>query len=224
MTCSPGSTRPNSVQYLGTGGFTQIYIYDGVSKKVELVSVAYNSTSGGNGNSIKPWISRDAHYIIYESSATNLLSSATTAHRNIFMYDRVQKKTFIVTPGTGGSGLDKDASITHVSNNGLTVAFQTTASDPVAATSPNGGAVGANNTVQHVYLAQSNCPIDTDTDGVPDCLEAISKIPIEKNNSTSEFNESEIILDRSVPSVGDAAKVFQPSKESFDFPSSLVAA
>lgn len=55
-------------------------------------------------------------------------------------------------------------------------------------------------------------------------LEAISKIPIEKNNSTSEFNESEIILDRSVPSVGDAAKVFQPSKESFDFPSSLVAA
>ncbi len=174
MTCSPGNTRPNSVQYLGTGGFPQIYIYDSVSKKVEMVSAAYNSTSGGNGNSVKPWISRDAHYIIYESSATNLLSSATTAHKNIFMYDRVQKKTFIVTPGTGGSGLDNDASITHVSNNGLTVAFQTTASNPVAATSANGGAVGANNTIQHVYLAQSNCPIDTDTDGVPDCLDLCS--------------------------------------------------
>ena len=171
MTCTPGNTRPNNVQYLSTGGFTQIYIYDTVTKKVELVSTAYNSTGGGNGNSIKPWISRDAHYIIYESSATNLLSAATTAHRNLFMYDRVQKKTFIVTPGTGGSGLDNDASITHVGNNGLTVAFQTVASDPVAATSTNGGAVNPANTIQHVYLAQSNCPTDTDTDGVPDCLD-----------------------------------------------------
>jgi hypothetical protein len=55
-------------------------------------------------------------------------------------------------------------------------------------------------------------------------LEAISKIPIEKKNSTSELNESEIVFDRSVLSVRDPAKVSQPSKESFDFPSSFVAA
>ena len=171
MTCTAGNTRPNAVQYLATGGYTQIYAYDSVTKKIDLISTAYNSTAGANGNSGKPWISRDGHYIIYESSATNLLSSATSAHRNIFMYDRIQKKTFIVTPGTGGSGLDNDASITHVSNNGLTVAYQTTASDPVPSTSANGGAVGAGNTIQHVYLAQSNCPTDTDTDGVPDCLD-----------------------------------------------------
>jgi hypothetical protein len=171
MTCTPGNTRPASVQYLSTGGFTQIYLYDSVTKKVEMVSTAYSSTGGGNGNSVKPWISRDAHYIIYESSATNLLSTTTTSSRNVFMYDRVQKKTFIVTPGVGGSGLNNDASITYVSNNGLTVAYQTIASDPVAATSSNGGAVGGGNTIQHVYLAQSNCPTDTDTDGVPDCLD-----------------------------------------------------
>jgi len=174
MTCTAGNTRPNQVQYVPTGGFTQIYVYDSVAKKAEMVSVANNSVSGGNGNSIKPWISRDAHYIIYESTATNLLSTSTTARRNIFMYDRIQKKTFIVTPGTGGSGLDSDASITHVSNNGLTVAFQTTASDAAVATSSNGGSVSPGNTIQHVYLAQSNCPTDTDTDGVPDCLDLCS--------------------------------------------------
>lgn len=191
MTCTVGNTRPNAVQYLSTGGFTQIYLYDSVRRKVEMVSTAYNSTSGGNGDSIKPWISRDAHYIIYESSATNLLSGATTPHRNIFMYDRVQKKTFIVTPGTGGSGLDNDASITHVSNNGLTVAFQSAASDPVAATSANGGAVAANNTIQHVYLAQSNCPIDTDTDGVPDCLDLCANDALKSEPGSCGCGKSE---------------------------------
>ena len=195
MTCTPGNTRPNAVQYLSTGGFTQIYLYDSVTRKMEIVSTAYNSTSGGNGNSIKPWISRDAHYILYESSATNLLSSATTAHRNIFMYDRVQKKTFIVTPGTGGSGVDKDASITHVSNNGLTVAFQTAATNPVAATSANGGAVGANNTVQHVYLAQSNCPIDTDTDGVPDCLDLCANDSLKSEPGSCGCGRTEVDSD-----------------------------
>jgi hypothetical protein len=191
MTCTMGNTRPNAVQYLSTGGFTQIYIYDSVRRKVEMISTAYNSTSGGNGNSIKPWVSRDAHYIIYESSATNLLSSATTPHRNIFMYDRIQKKTFIVTPGTGGSGLDNDASITHVSNNGLTVAFQSTASDPVVATAANGGTVAANNTIQHVYLAQSNCPIDTDTDGVPDCLDLCANDSLKSEPGSCGCGKSE---------------------------------
>lgn len=196
MTCTPGNTRPNNVQYVPTGGFNQIYLYDSVAKKVEMVSTAYNSTSGANGNSIKPWISRDGHYIIYESAATNLLSTSTTAHRNIFMYDRIQKKTFIVTPGTGGSGLDSDASITHVSNNGLTVAFQTTASDPVVATSGNGGAVTPGNTIQHVYLAQSNCPTDTDTDGVPDCLDLCANDSLKSEPGSCGCGQAETDTDR----------------------------
>lgn len=162
--------HPKSTTYLATNGVSQIYLYDTVNQTTELVSRAANSSSGANGASIHPWISKDGHYIIFESTATNLLTTATTSRRNIYMYDRIQKKTYLVTPGTGGSGLTTgDATITQVSGTGLVVAFQSSASDAVPASAANGGAVDT--TVQHVYLAQNACPLDTDGDGVPDCLD-----------------------------------------------------
>jgi hypothetical protein len=172
MICKEGSTiyypHPKDFNYVATNGFSQVYVYDEVEKKVELVSKADNSTSGGNGPSGNAWISKDGHYIIFESSATNLLAQPTTASRNIFMHDRIQKKTYLVTVGTGGSGIDRDATITHVSKNGLVIAFSTRATDAVVAAT-NGGANPS--LVQHVYIAQNACPIDTDGDGVPDCLD-----------------------------------------------------
>jgi hypothetical protein len=159
---------PKATSYVSTGGFSQIYVYDSVTKKVELISLNYAGNAGGNGDSTNAWISRDAHYIIFESKATNLMDSETTAHRNIFMHDRIQKKTFLVTPGTAGIGLDADATVTHVSKSGLVVAYQTRATDAVDPVS-NGGDNAAS--IQHVYLAQNSCPTDTDIDGVPDCLD-----------------------------------------------------
>jgi hypothetical protein len=165
--------HPKSFSYVSTGGVSQIYLYDSVNKTTQLVSKANGSSGGANGASAHPWISRDAHYIIYESAATNLLSTSTTAHRNIFLYDRVQNKTYLVTPGNGGTGLSQDATITQVSNNGLTVAFQTTATDVAPNNSAN-GTIDPASTIRHVYLAQNSCPLDTDGDGVPDCLDLCS--------------------------------------------------
>jgi hypothetical protein len=167
--------HPLGFAYVNTNGFRQIYLYDHLKKKIELISRAHNSSAGGNGDSSNPWISDDAHYIVYESSARNLMATQTTAVNNIFMYDRIQKKTYLVTPGTGGSGLNRDASITHVSPSGLVIAYQSRASDAAPATAANGGAVGT--TVQHVYLAQNSCPLDTDGDSVPDCLDLCENDP-----------------------------------------------
>jgi hypothetical protein len=161
--------HPLGFAYVDTNGFKQIYLYDHLNRKVELISRAHNSSEGANGDSGNPWISDDAHYIVYESSARNLLASQTTASKNIFMYDRVQNKTYLVTPGLGGNGLNRDAAITHVSPSGLVVAYQSKASDAVVVSAANGGAV--DNSVQHVYLAQNSCPLDTDGDSVPDCLD-----------------------------------------------------
>jgi hypothetical protein len=161
--------HPLSFEYVDTKGFKQIYLYDHLNRKVELLSHAHNSSDGGNGDSENPWLSDDAHYVVYESKARNLLSTQTTAVKNIFMYDRIQKKTYLVSPGTGGQGLNRDATITHVSPSGLVVAYQTKASDAVPPNAVNGGAVGTS--IQHVYLAQNSCPLDTDGDAVPDCLD-----------------------------------------------------
>jgi hypothetical protein len=159
---------PKETTYVSTGGFSQVYVYDAVTKKVEMVSIAHGSNAGGNGSSTNAWISRDAHYVVFESEATNLLSTTTTARRNIFMYDRIQKRMYLVTPGTGGNGLDADATISHVSNSGLVIAYQSRATDAVDPATNGGSNPGG---TQHVYLAQNSCPTDTDLDGVPDCLD-----------------------------------------------------
>lgn len=172
MICKEGSTlyypHPKDVKYLNTGGFSQVYVYDAVANTTSLVSKAHNSASGGNAPSGNAWISKDGHYVVFESAATNLLATSTTPQRNIFLRDLVQGKTYLVTLGTGGSGLNRDATISHVSRNGLVIAFETRASDVVAA---NGNGGSNNSFVQHVYIAQHSCPLDTDGDGVPDCLD-----------------------------------------------------
>lgn len=162
--------HPKSFSYVNTNGVSQVYLYNTTTRKAEIVSAAYNSDPsaalvGGNGASTNAWISRDGHFVIFESTATDLLKDVTTTSvRNIFMWDRVIKKIFLVTPGIEGLGLTHDATITHISPDGLTVAYQTNATN---VTTP---ALGAS-TVQHVYLAQNSCPLDTDGDRVPDCLD-----------------------------------------------------
>ena len=188
MKCStPGAPHPADIQYIQNNGIGQIYLYDHLAKKIKLISAKYRSDKtsrmqGGNGASGNAKISRDGRFIVFESTSTNLIKNiSTTATKNIFVYDTYLEEIFLITPGTGGTGLNKDASLTHVSQTGLTVAFQTNAIDvvvegPEQGTS-TGGSVplsggGTTTSVQHVYIARHSCPLDTDGDLVPDCLDA----------------------------------------------------
>jgi hypothetical protein len=185
LTCTAGFPHPQTFSYVDTHGHSQIYIYDAVTKKVELISKSYQSGSdgkehdieGANDDSTNAWISRDGHFVVFESRATDLMSGSIAAAdvsngnsraRNIYMYDRVMEKVYLVTTGTQSSssprGLTHDATITHVSTNGLIVAFQTIAQNVTGTNLPD-------SSIQHVYLAQNACPLDTDGDTYPDCLD-----------------------------------------------------
>jgi hypothetical protein len=186
MICvTPGAPHPADIQYLQTNGKRQIYLYDHLNKRIDLISTKYRSNpatraQGGNGHSSNARISRDGRFVIFESVATDLMQTTTSSVKNIFMYDRYLEETFLVTPGVGGAGLDKDATITHISPAGLTVAFQTKAKNAVVEGPEQGTTVGvplANcpssaEACDHVYLARNSCPLDTDGDFVPDCLDA----------------------------------------------------
>jgi Tol biopolymer transport system component len=180
MVCStPGAPHPDTFTYVSPSGHRQIYLYDKLNKRIEMITLAFranpNTTpQGANGDSSKPRISRDGRFIVFESKATNLLQTATTAVNNIFLYDRYLDEMFLVTPGTGGSGLNADANLTHISKSGLRVAFETRASDTVNETASQGG-VGpmcGGSRCQQVYLANNNCPLDTDGDQTPDCIDS----------------------------------------------------
>jgi Tol biopolymer transport system component len=71
-----------------TNGFSDIYAVDTVTGLISLVSV---STAGAQANnpSFKPAISQTGRYIIFESSATNLVSPATAVGvSHIYLRDR----------------------------------------------------------------------------------------------------------------------------------------
>lgn len=55
-------------------------------------------------------------------------------------------------------------------------------------------------------------------------LEHISKMVSDENNNTSQMNESEVILKKSIIANQNATVVLQPSKQAFHFPSSAIAA
>jgi len=187
MKCvTPGAPHPADIQYLQTNGKRQIYLYDHLNRKIELISKKYRSNSatraqGGNGDSANARISRDGRFVIFESRATDLMKTTSTGVRNVFMYDRYLEETFLVTTGMTGTGLNKDATVTHVSPSGLTVAFQSKATNVVVEGPDQGTTVGGSVSLcsggtetcsQHIYLARNSCPLDTDGDLAPDCLDA----------------------------------------------------
>jgi hypothetical protein len=65
---------------------------------------------------------------------------------------------------------------------------------------------------------------NSDIKRVVSVLEHISKIVFDKNNNTSQMNESEVILKKTIIANQNAAVVLQPSKQTFHFPSSAIAA
>jgi hypothetical protein len=178
MVCSGGNPHPNTFSYVASNGVSQIYLFDKLNQKIEMISLAYNATSGatrvgGNGDSTNARVSLDGRFVVFESRATNLKATTTTSQKNIFLYDRVRKVTDIVTAGTSGAGLDADADLNHVSGTGFTVSYHTRATDAVSETAAQGG-VGptcGGSRCQQVYLAQNACPTDTDGDLVPDCAD-----------------------------------------------------
>lgn len=178
MVCSGGNPHPNTFSYISNNGVSQIFLFDKLNQKIEMVSLRYEASAsatrqGGNGASTNPRISRDGRFIVFESEATNLMATTTTAHNNVFIYDRERGVVDLVTTGTGGTGLDADADLSHVSPNGFTVAFETRATDVVSETAAQGGVgpmCGGQRCLQ-VYLAKHACPTDTDGDLIPDCVD-----------------------------------------------------
>lgn len=166
---------------------SHIYLYDRYNEQINLVDQLIPTVAAGtptpsgtpapvgtpaNGSSRNAWISDDARFVVFESYATNLMGDEgpTTSVKNIFVYDRVLRKTYLATPGKGEKGLEADATITDVDPKGLTIAFQTTASDATGSSDTNG--------VQDVFIAYNACPTDSDSDGIPDCLDLCPTDPL----------------------------------------------
>jgi Tol biopolymer transport system component len=112
------------------GPWSQAYVRDRQANETELVSIAEGGTPG-DWNSEFPYVSSDGHYVVFESTASNLVSGDTNDFRDIFVHDRVTGATERESASTDGSQADADCWVPSISDDGSYVVFDSTASNLV---------------------------------------------------------------------------------------------
>lgn len=101
-----------------TNNQEDIYLFDRSARQLRRVSVA----SGGgqaNGSSLRPHLSGDGRYVVFDSVASNLVAGDTNLGSDVFRHDRVTGETIRVSVATGGgqgSGLSLDPEISEDGN------------------------------------------------------------------------------------------------------------
>jgi Tol biopolymer transport system component len=111
----------------------RVYRYDFQNNQLTLVSHAFGSASQASGNSDSPEISADGRFVVYRSSATNLLTMANTNDGpHVFLYDaQTASNTLLsVSHETGGHANNRSRGPVF-SPDGRTLFFHTWAQDAI---------------------------------------------------------------------------------------------
>lgn len=121
------ATRLNSLIFTN-----QIYLYDFQTGTNLLVSQSAVNSGPGNRHSDSPNISPDGRYVVYRSFATDIIPADSNGLADIFLFDRVQGTTTLVSASRGGSGTDDGFSFGPVFRpDGQSLLFASWASDLV---------------------------------------------------------------------------------------------
>lgn len=107
-----------------------------LASPVQLLSARNPSvalSAGGNGDSVAPRLSSDGRFVVFSSSASDLVPNANGQfYLNVFLRDRSSGSTILISPSCSGNGGGNGDSIDgQVSADGRYVVFQSDASDLV---------------------------------------------------------------------------------------------
>ena len=87
-----------------TNGETDIFVHDRKTGETQRVSVASDGTQGnGNNTFIASSISADGRYVVFSSSADNLVDGDTNGVQDCFVHDRVTGYTIRVSVASDGT-------------------------------------------------------------------------------------------------------------------------
>jgi Tol biopolymer transport system component len=136
-----------------------IYTLDILSDKTELVSGNYSGTGRGNGESKSPFISGDGRYVAFASRASDLVPRDNNNADDIFVRDRLQKTTHLLSRNRHGKGSGNAlSSMPIMARDGRTVVFQSFANDLVE---------GDYNEERDIFVVKLGLG-DSDNDGIDD--------------------------------------------------------
>ena len=112
-------------------GTYDVFLRDRRTRTTTIVSVR----SGGdaaNGGSSFPAISADARYVVFASTASNLVDGDTNGKEDVFLHDRVTRTTTRISVATDGTEGDDDAYSGAPSGHAEVVVFRSWATTMVA--------------------------------------------------------------------------------------------
>ena len=114
-----------------TNAAQDIFVHDRQTAQTTRVSVATGGTQG-NGNSYGPMLSADGRFVVFGSSANNLVSGDTNGAADVFVHDRQTGQTTRVSVASDGSQGNNDSGGSTLSVDGRLVAFSSSASNLVS--------------------------------------------------------------------------------------------
>ena len=109
-----------------------VYLRDRTSATTTLVSVNSSETGGGNDNSWPIAISTNGQFVLFESSASDLVSGDTNKATDVFVRDLAHGETILVSAKTNGVAGNRDSSGSAMTPDGRYVAYLSGATDLVA--------------------------------------------------------------------------------------------
>jgi len=114
-----------------TNGTADVFLYDRNTGEVTRVSVASDGIQG-NDRSSGPSLSADGRYVVFVSSATNLVSADTNLDSDLFVHDRLTGETTRVSVASNGEQANRGSGWGSLSGDGRFVAFDSAAANLVA--------------------------------------------------------------------------------------------
>jgi Tol biopolymer transport system component len=113
-------------------GKTQVYIRDVQAGTTTLISRGPDNAPANNHSAFndKPVFSRDGKYILYSSSATNLVTGSASTTNQIYLYDRQTGQASLLTRTSDGTPGNDSSTDPAVSADGRFIAFRSSAKKP----------------------------------------------------------------------------------------------
>jgi uncharacterized repeat protein (TIGR01451 family) len=106
-------------------------VRDRVTGSNILCSAKMAGTDGGSGDSFDPLISADGRYVVFESTATNLVAGDTNNTTDIFAFDVLTRTIQLVSANTNGVPGNSFSFLSTITPDGHYAAFESQASDLV---------------------------------------------------------------------------------------------
>jgi Tol biopolymer transport system component len=119
-----------AMQSLPTNSITHVFAKHLPSDTMELISVAPDGLTPGNGASSPPQITANGRFVLFSSKANNLVYGDTNGCSDIFLRDRQLSLTYLLSanPKTGRPG-NRPSTSPLMSSDGSTIIFASMAND-----------------------------------------------------------------------------------------------